>query len=317
MVQAIDRKLTYQFYNQENAIPGGNEFRLIDLRSTQQRLNFVGQINALDRYSEISIIPEQPQGNYSYVQRPDFNGAYVIANYENPNFPLQADYVWCTFILKSRKFEDEKIYVTKFGSGSLINDFFKVYGTELKYLFIGDPCQLPPPNDEKFSSALSKQFFEETMQLKTLEVELTQVKTKEQVAVPMTKVVENLLSKYNFTIPKISNQKFNDYLYEVVKQCEGLNIEVKKIAIQGGKKNEINKPKYEFVTSHTARRSFATNEYKLRNLTTREIMSITGHKTEKSFYKYIRETPKESAERIKLIWRDREEGVKVGNLKAV
>lgn len=112
MVQAIDRKLTYQFYNQENAIPGGNEFRLIDLRSTQQRLNFVGQINALDRYSEISIIPEQPQGNYSYVQRPDFNGAYVIANYENPNSPLQADYIWCTFILKSRKFEDEKIYLT-------------------------------------------------------------------------------------------------------------------------------------------------------------------------------------------------------------
>jgi hypothetical protein len=112
MVQAIDRKLTYQFYNQENAIPGGNEFRLIDLRSTQQRLNFVGQINALDRYSEISIIPEQPQGNYSYVQRPDFNGAYVIANYESPNIPLQADYVWCTFILKSRKFEDEKIYVS-------------------------------------------------------------------------------------------------------------------------------------------------------------------------------------------------------------
>ncbi len=148
-------------------------------------------------------------------------------------------------------------------------------------------------------------------------IELTQVKTKEQVAVPMTKVAEMLLSKYNYTIPKISNQKFNDYLYEVVKQCEGLHIKVTKIAIQGGKKIEINKPKYEFVSSHTARRSFATNEYKLRNLTTREIMSITGHKTEKSFYKYIRETPKESAERIKLIWRDREEGVKTGNLKAV
>jgi integrase len=148
-------------------------------------------------------------------------------------------------------------------------------------------------------------------------IELTQMKTKEQVAIPMTKVAEMLLSKYNYTIPKISNQKFNDYLYEVVKQCEGLHIEVTKIAIQGGKKIEINKPKYEFVSSHTARRSFATNEYKLRNLTTREIMSITGHKTEKSFYKYIRETPKESAERIKLIWRDREQGVKVGNLKIV
>ena len=74
-----------------------------------------------------------------------------------------------------------------------------------------------------------------------------------------------------------------------------MNIEVTKIAIQGGKKIEIKKPKYEFVSSHTARRSFATNEYKLRNLTTREIMSITGHKTEKSFYKYIRETPRDTS----------------------
>ena len=111
MVQGMERKLSYQFYDQENAIPGGNEFRLIDLRSTQQRLNFVDQINPLDRYTDIYIQPEQAQGNYSYVQRPDFNGAFVIANYENPNNPLQADYVWCTFILKSRKFEDEKIYV--------------------------------------------------------------------------------------------------------------------------------------------------------------------------------------------------------------
>jgi hypothetical protein len=128
MLQAMERKLTYQFYDQENAIPGGNEFRLIDLRSTQQRLNFVGQINTLDRYTEISIQPEQAQGNYSYVQRPDLNGAFVIANYENPNNPLQADYVWCTFILKSRKFEDEKIYVN-----GAFNSYELTYFNELQY----------------------------------------------------------------------------------------------------------------------------------------------------------------------------------------
>ena len=137
MVQAIDRKMTYQFYNQENAIPGGNEFRLIDLRSTQQRLNFVGQINALDRYSEISIIPEQPQGNYSYVQRPDFNGAYVIANYENPNNPLQADYVWCTFILKSRKFEDEKLYVSGAFNSYELNNLNQLQYDETKGAYLG------------------------------------------------------------------------------------------------------------------------------------------------------------------------------------
>lgn len=128
MLQAMERKITYQFYNQENAIPGGNEFRLIDLRSTQQRLNFVGKINTLDLFSEITIIPEQVQGNYSYVQRPDFNGAFVIANYENPTNPLQADYIWCNFILKSRKFEDEKIYLT-----GAFNSYLKEAKNQLQY----------------------------------------------------------------------------------------------------------------------------------------------------------------------------------------
>lgn len=137
MVQAMERKLTYLFYDQENAIPGGNEFRLIDLRSTQQRLNFVGQINTLERYSEILIIPEQAQGNYSYVQRPDFNGAFVIANYENPNNLLQADYVWCTFILKSRKFEDEKIYVNGAFNSYELNPLNQLQYDEVKSAYLG------------------------------------------------------------------------------------------------------------------------------------------------------------------------------------
>ncbi len=137
MVQAIERRITYQFYNQENAIPGGNEFRLIDLRSTQQRLNFVGQINTLDRYFEILIIPEQAQGNYSYVQRPDFNGAFVIANYENPNNPLQADYVWCTFIFKSRKFEDEKIYVNGAFNSYELNNLNQLQYDETRGAYLG------------------------------------------------------------------------------------------------------------------------------------------------------------------------------------
>lgn len=148
-------------------------------------------------------------------------------------------------------------------------------------------------------------------------IEITQVKTKERVAIPITQEVERLLSKYNNSLKKISNQKFNDYLYEVVKKCQGLEIEVTKKAIQGGKQILIKKPKYEFVSSHTARRSFATNEYMAKGLNVRDIMAITGHKTEKSFYKYIRQTPKENAERVKIIWKEREEGVIKGNLKVV
>ena len=138
-----------------------------------------------------------------------------------------------------------------------------------------------------------------------------------EVAGPMTKEVERLLSKYNNSLYKISNQKFNDYLYDVVAKCEGLEIEVTKKTIQGGKHIVIKKPKYEFVSSHTARRSFATNEYMAKGLNVRDIMAITSHKTEKSFYKYIRQTPKENAERVKVIWKEREEELIKGNLRVV
>lgn len=60
------------------------------------------------------------------------------------------------------------------------------------------------------------------------------------------------------------------------------------------------------VTSHTARRSFATNEYLARDLQLAEIRSITGHKTDKSFYKYIRTTPIENAENVAKKWKERE-----------
>ena len=96
-----------------------------------------------------------------------------------------------------------------------------------------------------------------------------------------------------------------------------MEIEVTKKTIQGGKHIVIKKPKYEFITSHTARRSFATNEYMAKGLNVRDIMAITSHKTEKSFYKYIRQTPKENAERVKVIWKERESSLGNSQLKIV
>ena len=49
----------------------------------------------------------------------------------------------------------------------------------------------------------------------------------------------------------------------------------------------LEEPKYKFITNHTARRSFCTNMF-LRNIPPISIMSISGHKTEKIFLKYIK-----------------------------
>ncbi|MEP6947715.1 MAG: phage integrase SAM-like domain-containing protein [Ginsengibacter sp.] len=150
-------------------------------------------------------------------------------------------------------------------------------------------------------------------------IEITQTKTQNAVVIPMVKDVVQILEKYKNSLPKISNQKYNEYLYEVCKKCEALKLEITTHAIKGGKRTTIIMPKYEFISSHTARRSFATNEYKAGDLEVSEIMAITGHKTEKAFYKYIRETPKETAMRIKQKFVDRElrQAAITNHLKAV
>jgi integrase len=54
------------------------------------------------------------------------------------------------------------------------------------------------------------------------------------------------------------------------------------------------KPKCDLISTHTARRSFATNMFKM-GIPTLTIMRITGHKTEKNFLTYIKVTPDEHA----------------------
>jgi integrase len=55
------------------------------------------------------------------------------------------------------------------------------------------------------------------------------------------------------------------------------------------------------VTSHTTRRSFATNLYK-SGFQSRGIMAITGHKTEEAFVSYIKVNEEGHAEMLLEHW---------------
>ena len=105
-----ENSLTFPFFGQENAFAGSNEFRLIDLRSSQQKLSFVDQIITGDKINILKAQVEQAQGMYPYVQRNDINGAYVVESYENRDNALQADYVECTFRLKPLE-SSQDVYV--------------------------------------------------------------------------------------------------------------------------------------------------------------------------------------------------------------
>ena len=136
-------------------------------------------------------------------------------------------------------------------------------------------------------------------------IEIKQTKTENAVAIPIHKTVGDIFNKYNGELPKpISNQKTNYYLKEIGKQIKCFSEKTSKTITKGGMRVTTNYEKWELLTCHTARRTFATLEY-LAQTPTITIMAITGHKTEKSFLKYIKLTNTEHAKYLQQIWGER------------
>ena len=131
-------------------------------------------------------------------------------------------------------------------------------------------------------------------------IRITTQKTGNVVEIPVFEPVKRLIEKYNGFPRMISNPKLNDYIKDVCEEAE-ITDGVEVLEVKNGIQVIKNNPKFSQVTVHTARRSFATNLYKSGQVTTRDIMSVTGHKTESSFYRYIRTTPEESADRLSSV----------------
>ncbi len=114
---------------------------------------------------------------------------------------------------------------------------------------------------------------------------ITTQKTGEQVSIPLLPIPLVLLRKYNFEAPKISNQKMNDYLKEIG-QLAGMTGKMIVTGSKGGKREDLTAEKWEKLTTHVARRSFATNFYR-DGVPAVVLMKITGHATERQFMQYI------------------------------
>jgi integrase len=131
-------------------------------------------------------------------------------------------------------------------------------------------------------------------------------KTKQLITIPVLPEVITILSKYSqsesYNFPKaISNQKSNQYLKEITKNLPSFQGRIEIEHQIEGKRISRKIPKWELITTHTGRRSFATNSF-LKNIQVTTIMKITGHKTESSFYRYLKMSPKENAIGFAMSW---------------
>lgn len=125
-------------------------------------------------------------------------------------------------------------------------------------------------------------------------LKITTAKTGQGVIIPMHKVVAEIMTKYDYNLPQsISNQKMNEYLKEIGKRAD-ISDPVIITKFEGGVKVSKTFKKYELISTHTARRSGATNMF-LTGIPAISIMKITGHKTEKSFMRYIQMSQEDNA----------------------
>lgn len=129
-------------------------------------------------------------------------------------------------------------------------------------------------------------------------------KTGDLISIPIHPLVKRIITKYTnktINIPKpISNQKMNSYLKEIG-QLVGIDGQISRSFTKGGIRATRQYSKFELITTHTARRSFATNLYKA-GFPAISIMKITGHKTDASFMKYIKISQEENANQLLEFW---------------
>lgn len=118
-------------------------------------------------------------------------------------------------------------------------------------------------------------------------ISLRMQKTNETVVIPLHPYVKAIYHKYNGQLPKPIDKGKAIKNIQICARAAGIDSNYTITRVVGGRNETLSKPKWEFISNHTARRSFATNMY-LRGIPTISIMAITGHKTESVFMHYIK-----------------------------
>ena len=124
-------------------------------------------------------------------------------------------------------------------------------------------------------------------------------KSDQRITIPLNESVLGILEKHGGKWPsKVSSGNFNKNLKKIAEMIPSLHQWFVRSTTQGGVELEEKFTKYELVTAHTSRRTFATIYY-LKGVPIQLIMKITGHKKESTFLKYINVSPEEHADKFK------------------
>ena len=133
-----------------------------------------------------------------------------------------------------------------------------------------------------------------------------------------------IAEKYNYEIPKVSDVILNRYVKKILKDLsktvpslaklertvltmrERTMEERGEVSFRRDAKGYVVKPRYDLVSSHTARRSGITNLYLTGLFDEVQMMSVSGHKDAKTFREYVKLSSDEIADAIAKKLADKE-----------
>ena len=124
-------------------------------------------------------------------------------------------------------------------------------------------------------------------------IHFTQQKTSASVMVPASPRLLAILERNGGEAPHLAQQHLNSWIKRACKDC-GIDDKVEVTTSNGGVHKTVTKPKYELVSSHTARRTGITLLY-MTGIPLQQVMLISGHKDQDSIRHYLRLSKEENA----------------------
>jgi len=198
--------------------------------------------------------------------------------------------------------------------GSYTRDNFKTteHGTPIISLFqqkTGTYVEVPILDDRMFEICDKYNYHFPTVDKRTMNHHLKQILKK------LSENVPSLAEKYVTQIDMRQKQSEDNFVKWGKKVEKGMKLndsersqygKLKKYAqehngsplFERNSHGEVIMPKYDLISTHTARRSGITNLYKQGIFNTREMMAMSGHQSEKVFENYIKVGVSEQADRI-------------------
>lgn len=218
------------------------------------------------------------------------------------------------YAVKHKKIPAAKMVELEFDTRREETD--SIYLTEDEILQLLDIHEFDEPEHEKVRDVFVLGCFTgmrfsdysniDTSAIRNNRLEFVQKKTGAKATIPIHPVVNVILKKYDNLLPKVPpNNEFNRIIKIVGEKLPCLHVPFTKQVTYKRELTEFVAMKYSFLQTHTARRSFCSNEY-LKGTDPMIIMSISGHKSHKSFMRYIKVTGEQFADKLEKIWAERD-----------